>query len=86
MAHVAVDNPAAAKRIAERVDEVRSFLSENPNAGYKLPHSRLRRFPIGPFPYLMYFRSSKYEVRIIRIRHAARYRPAFHEPAPVFAR
>ena len=86
LTHVSADNPIAAKRIAERVDEVRSFLSANPNAGYQLPHSRIRRFPIRPFPYLIYFHSSKHEVRIVRIRHAARYRPAFHEPAPAFTR
>ena len=73
------ENPAAAERIAARIDEIRDFLGRNPHAGYRLPHSRLRRFPVRPFPYLIYFEVSGQTVRIIRIRHAAQYRRAFHE-------
>lgn len=84
LAYVAAENPAAARRIADRIDEIREFLSRNPHAGYRLPRGRLRRFAVRPFPYLIYYEISGQTVRIIRIRHAARYRRAFHEPAVLF--
>jgi plasmid stabilization system protein ParE len=81
LAYVARENPAAGQRIAARIDEIRDFLGRNPHAGYKLSRGRLRRFPVRPFPYLIYFEASGQTVRIIRIRHAAQYRRAFHEAA-----
>jgi len=69
-----------------RVEEVSQFLADNPGAGFKLPHRRLRRFPVRPYPYLIYFERAKHAIRIVRIRHAARYRPAFHEQPHAFVR
>jgi len=86
LSHVASENPAAASRIAARLDELRMLLGENPHMGYKLPSGRLRRFPLRPFPYLIYFEVRNGEARIVRIRHAARYRPAFHERPRAFIR
>jgi toxin ParE1/3/4 len=86
LAYVAAQNPSAAQRIAARVEEIKEFLNANPHAGYKLPRGRLRRFPVRPFPYLIYFEVSGQTVRIVRIRHAARYRRAFHEATRPFAR
>jgi plasmid stabilization system protein ParE len=84
LAHIAAENPTAAKRFADRIGEIKHFLSANPNSGFMLPHGRLRRFPVHPYPYLIYFETSAHAVRIVRIRHAARYRRAFHEPARAF--
>jgi plasmid stabilization system protein ParE len=39
-----------------------------------------------PFPYLIYFEVSGQTVRIVRVRHSAQYRRAFHEPALPFQR
>ena len=78
-AYIARDNVAAARAVVMRVEVVAGFLGDNPEAGYRLPHSRLRRFPVRPFPYLIYYEISGQTVRIIRIRHAAQYRRAFHE-------
>jgi len=86
LSYVATENPAAASRIAARIEELRMLLGDNPNMGYKLPHGRLRRFPLRPYPYLIYFEVTKGEARIVRIRHAARYRPAFHERRRPFIR
>jgi len=86
LAYVAAENPMAAQRIVARVEQVRDFLSRNPHAGYKLPHGRLRRFPLRPFPYLLYFEVCGETVHIIRVRHSARYRRAFHEAELPFER
>jgi toxin ParE1/3/4 len=79
-AHVASENPAAARRIVDRIEHIRFLLSEHPRLGRKLPRSRLRRFPVHPHPYLIYYEILGDDVRIIRVRHAARFRRAFHDP------
>ena len=82
--YVARDNSTAARAVVMRVEAVARFLGDNPEAGYRLPRGRLRRFPVRPFPYLVYYEVSEKTVRIIRIRHAAQYRRAFHDEAVPF--
>ena len=83
---LAKDNEAAARAIIARAEEIARLLGDNPRIGRKLPHSRLRRFPLKPYPYLIYYEVVGRLVRIIRVRHAMRRHPTFHEPAPPFAR
>lgn len=86
LAYVSADNPLAADKIVARMEEIQDFLSANPYAGRILSHGRLRRFPVRPFPYLIYYEVSGETVRILRIRHAAQFRKAFHESASAFRR
>lgn len=84
--HIARDNVAAARAVVVRVEAVAEFLGANPDADYKLPRGRLRRFPVHSYPYLIYYEVVRSEVRVLRVRHATRYRLAVHEPVPAFAR
>jgi len=84
--HIAKDNPIAARAVVARAEEIAELLGRNPDIGRKLPHGRLRRFPVKPYPYLIYYEVAGQFVRIICVRYAARRRPTFHEPAPPFAR
>ena len=84
--YIARENEAAARAVVVRVEAVAGILGANPHVGYKLPRGRLRRFPVHLYPYLIYYEVTRSDVRILRIRHAARYRAAFHEPVPAFAR
>ena len=80
---IARDNEIAAHAVVARVEYLASLLGRHPHMGFKLPRGRLRRFPARPYPYLIYFEWADDFVRIIRIRHASRYRPAFHDlPRP----
>jgi plasmid stabilization system protein ParE len=83
--YIAADNQGAAQRVLERILIVGNGLADNPYMGRKVPRSRLRRFPVNPYPYLIYYEIAGDTVRIIRIRHAARYRAAFQEPVRAFA-
>ena len=84
-AYTADENPVVAERIVERVEEIRTLLCENPYVGRKLPHRRLRWFPLTPFPYLVYYEISGQAIRIVRIWHMGRRRSALHEAAVEFA-
>ncbi|HWA89264.1 MAG TPA: type II toxin-antitoxin system RelE/ParE family toxin [Rhizomicrobium sp.] len=83
--YVARDDKIAAGAVIARVEYVAGLLGENPGMGRKLQRSRLHRFPVRPYPYLIFYEVAGLTVRIIRVQHAAR-RPTLHEPASVFAR
>lgn len=83
---VALENEAAAQAVTARIEYVMGLLAENPGMGRKVSGGRLRRFPVKPYPYLIYYEAMPDVLRIIRIRHSAQYRKAMHEPAPPFAR
>jgi len=85
-AYTADENPIAAQRVVERVEEIRRLLSENAEIGRKLQQRRLRWFPLTPFPYLIYYEVSGQTVRIVRIWHASRRRSALHEHLQPFRR
>ena len=81
--YIARDNEIAAHTVVARVEYLAGLLGQHPYMGFKLPHGRLRRFPARPYPYLIYFEATDDVVRIIRVRHASHYRPAFHDlPRP----
>ena len=81
--HIAQENEIAAHAVIARVEYLADLLGTNPRMGFKLPRSRLRRFPVRPYPYLLYFEVREGAVRIVRVRHTSRYRPAFHDlPRP----
>jgi plasmid stabilization system protein ParE len=83
--YIARDNPAAASAVIVRIEEAAKSLAGQPYMGRRLSGSRRRRFPVTPYPYLIYYEVAGDTVRILRIRHAARYRVAFQEPVRVFA-
>jgi plasmid stabilization system protein ParE len=81
--YIARDNEITAHAVVARIEYLADLLGQYPNIGFKLPHGRLRRFPVRPYPYLIYFEVTEERVRIIRVRHAAQYRQAFHDlPRP----
>jgi toxin ParE1/3/4 len=81
---IAQDNETAARAVVARVEQIAMLLGANPRMGRKLPRGRLRRFPVHPFPYLIYYEIRGKDLRIIRVRHAARFRRALHDPEQAF--
>jgi toxin ParE1/3/4 len=84
--YIALNNTSAAAAVVERISQVANLLIDNPYMGRKISGSRRRRLAVKDYPYLLYYDVSGNTVRILRIRHAARYRRAFQEPAPAFIR
>jgi toxin ParE1/3/4 len=82
--YLAAENPPAAQKFVERIEEMRKLLREHPGIGRRIPRRRLRRFPLHPFPYLIYYEISGRTVRIVRVWHSARKRAAFHDLARPF--
>lgn len=81
---IAHDDERAARAVIARIEHIAQLLGRYPHMGFKLRRARLRRFPVRPYPYLIYFEVKGEEMRIVRIRHAARKRAAFHDLARPF--
>jgi len=81
--YIARDDKFAARAVIARVEQIAALIGENPGIGRKLPRGRLRRFPVRPYPYLIFYEIAGPVVRIIRVRHAVR-RPTLHEPGQAY--
>jgi toxin ParE1/3/4 len=70
--YIALDNPAAAVRMIDRLEEVSILLSERPRIGTSRDDiaKGVRAFPVGN--YLILFRTLADGVEIVRYVHGAR--------------
>ena len=74
--HIAANDPAAARRVEERIRASISLLVTWPRIGVLTDLEEVRRLPIVRYPYAVYYRvlADKEEVHVLRIIHAARIR------------
>ncbi|HEY4113784.1 MAG TPA: type II toxin-antitoxin system RelE/ParE family toxin [Rhizomicrobium sp.] len=86
--YIARESPAGAQKVVDRIHAVTRHVASFPDTGSRTKLPGVRVFPANPYPYLVYFKRvpNRHEVRILRIRHAARRRLAFHENARAFVR
>lgn len=85
--YIVKENPAGAERVRDRIKEVAAFVGEFPSTGRAVSLKNIRVIPVDPHPYPIFFREvpRQHEVRILRVRHAAR-RPLYvNEPGREFA-
>lgn len=86
LAYIAEDNPAGAAAVLQRVKAVVARLALFPGTGRRSDIGGVWIAPLVRFPCSIYYTVENGEVLILHIRHGARLAPAFHEPAPAFAR
>ncbi|MGA3308305.1 MAG: type II toxin-antitoxin system RelE/ParE family toxin [Xanthobacteraceae bacterium] len=72
-AYIAADNPEAAARLVDRIEDVARRIAASPYMGEATRKSEFRRFPVGN--YLIVYEVGKDEVIIHYVRHGARRRP-----------
>ncbi|MCL4456872.1 MAG: type II toxin-antitoxin system RelE/ParE family toxin [Nitrospirae bacterium] len=73
---IALDNPAAAERMAERVREAVEYLSEYPNMGKPGRVQGTRELIISSTPFIIVYRILSPAIEILRVLHHARKWPA----------
>ena len=81
-AHISRDNPGAAMKVVARIEEIAKFIGRNPDVGRRTITRAMRAFPVAPYPYVIYFRKLRDEVRIVRVLHSSRRRPELREDGP----
>jgi toxin ParE1/3/4 len=72
-AYIAADNPDAAARLVERIEDVAKRIAVSPFLGQATSRPGFRRFPVGN--YLIVYEIGRDEVIIHYVRHGARRRP-----------
>ncbi len=77
--YIARDNVSAARKVVDRILEVAEFAAAYPKAGHATFLRGVRAIPANPYPYIVYVRRSRSAVRLVRVLHAARQRPALRE-------
>jgi len=77
--HIARDNPAAAERLLETIDDKCRLLARMPELGRKRPDlaPNLRSLPVGN--YVIFYRSEMDGIQVIRVLHGARDIPALFD-------
>jgi len=74
---IALDNPKAADRMAERVRESVEYLVEYPNMGRIGRVSGTRELIVSGTPFIVVYRVKVPSIQILRVLHHARKWPAF---------
>jgi toxin ParE1/3/4 len=85
--YLSKESPAGAERVRVRIKEIARFLANYPYAGRAVGLKDIRVMPLDRYPYLLFFRvvPGKDEVRILRVRHAARQPVYLNDPPWEFA-
>lgn len=69
---IALDNPKAAKRMADRVKEAVEYLTDHPNMGRQGRVSGTRELVVSGTPFIVVYRVIVPSVQILRVLHHAR--------------
>ena len=72
LSDIAQASPQGARRVQGRTQAVLDFLLAQPRRGRLTSLENLRRIPVRPYPYVIFYETSEEEVVIIGIRHGAR--------------
>jgi toxin ParE1/3/4 len=74
-AYIAKNNRTAAASVVGRVEALIGQLAEFPLMAQETDVADVRKFPLGRFPYDIYYTVERDEVVILHIRHGARRPP-----------
>jgi toxin ParE1/3/4 len=72
IAHIALDDPAAAERVYRRIAETADRLTDFPNLGHIGRLSGTREFGVAGLPYLIVYQVAADAVTVLAVLHAAR--------------
>jgi addiction module RelE/StbE family toxin len=67
--YIALDNPVAADRVAEKITDAADSLKTMPNRGRRGRSKAVRELVLAPLPYILAYRVKESEVHIVRVWH-----------------
>jgi toxin ParE1/3/4 len=70
--YIAAQSPQGARRVQARVQAVINLLLLYPGIGTRTADPTIRRMPVSPYPYLIFYEATETEVIVHAVRHAAR--------------
>jgi toxin ParE1/3/4 len=69
---IAAHSPRGAASVRARIRAVTGLLADHPRAGRRTDMDGIRRVPVVPYPYLIFYRVTADAVVVQFVRHAAR--------------
>lgn len=69
--YIRIHSPAGASKVASRLKDIISMLPEFPYSGRSTSEQSLRVLAATPYPYLIFYEVTEYDVIIVGFRHAA---------------
>jgi plasmid stabilization system protein ParE len=70
--YIAVRSPNAARRVQSRIQTLIDLLAVHPSMGTLTDDPLIRRLPVPPYPYLIFYEETRDEIIIHAVRHASR--------------
>jgi toxin ParE1/3/4 len=70
--YIALHSPQGARGIQARIHALTDLLLQHPHIGRRTNDPTIRRMPMTPYPYLVFYEATETEIIIHAVRHAAR--------------
>jgi toxin ParE1/3/4 len=70
--YIVAHSPQGARRVQARMRVLTDLLLRYPHMGRRTSDPTIRRMPVTPFPYLIFYEATDREIIIHAVRHAAR--------------
>ena len=69
---IATRSPKGARRVQSRIQALIDLLALHPSMGARTDDPLIRRLPITPYPYLIFYEATMNEIIVHAVRHASR--------------
>ena len=70
--YIAAHSPRGARQVQTRIKVLTDLLLLHPHIGRRTSDPTIRRMPMTPYPYLLFYEATETEIIIHAVRHAAR--------------
>ena len=70
--YIAAHSPRGARQVQTRIKVLTDLLLLHPHIGRRTSDPAIRRMPMTPYPYLLFYEATESEIIIHAVRHAAR--------------
>ena len=73
--YIARDNPIAADEVSLAIEDTVAMIRGQPRLARVVYHGQVRAFPVGEYPYRIFYQAKPDEIVIRNVRHTRRQRP-----------
>ena len=70
--YIAAHSPRGARQVQTRIKVLTDLLLLHPHIGRRTSDPAIRRMPMTPYPYLLFYEATETEIIVHAVRHAAR--------------
>jgi plasmid stabilization system protein ParE len=75
LSYIARDNPIAANEVSLTIEDTIAMIRGQPRLARVVYHGQVRAFPVGEYPYRIFYQAEPAEIVVRNVRHTRRQRP-----------